>query len=115
MMITKQFYFDLSGKNFCQKILRSKNFKQKLRHQVMEAEAIQKLLLPHSWLNPFILFLIFKFKFKSKFIDFNKTRFKFKLIDLEKTKIKFIDLEKTKIKFIDFAKVEFKFNFINNS
>ena len=50
MMITKQFYFDLSGKNFCQNILRSKNFTQKLRHQVMdtealrvEAEAIQKL------------------------------------------------------------------------
>ena len=41
MMITKLFYFDLSGKNFSQKILKSKNFKQKLRHQVVEAEAIK--------------------------------------------------------------------------
>ena len=59
MMIIMLFYLDLSGKNFCQKILRSKNFKQKLRHQVveaeaveaealrLEAEAIQKLPLPH--------------------------------------------------------------------
>ena len=39
------------------------------------------------------LLLIFKFKFK--FIDFEKTKFKFK--------------------FIDFAKVEFKFQFIHNS
>ena len=52
-------------------------------------------------LDPFILFLIFKFKF----IDFKKT--KFKIIDFEKPKLKF--------KFIDFAKVEFKFKFINNS
>ena len=56
MMITKLFYFDLIGKSFCQKILRSKNFKQKLRHQVMEAEAlkveaeaIQNFPLPLSW------------------------------------------------------------------
>ena len=48
-------------------------------------------------MDPFILFLIFKFKF---------THFK-------KTKFKFLDFEKTKLKFIDFAKVEFKF--INNS
>ena len=41
------FYLDLSGKNFCQKILTSKNFEQKLRHQVVEA--IQKLPLPHPW------------------------------------------------------------------
>ena len=52
MMITKLFYFDLSGKIFCEKLLRSKNFRQKLRHQVaealrVEAEVIQKLLLPH--------------------------------------------------------------------
>ena len=50
IMITMPFYLDLSGKNFCQEILRSKNFKQKLRHQVVEAEAIQKLLLSHPWL-----------------------------------------------------------------
>ena len=60
-----------------------------------------------SGLDPFIFFLIFKFKFK--FIDFEKTKFKFKFIDFEKTKFKF------KFKFIDFAKVEFKFKFINNS
>ena len=48
-----------------------------------------------QWLDPFILFLIFKFKF----------------IDFEKTKFKFIDFEKTKFKFIDFA----KFKFINSS
>ena len=48
MMITKLFYFDLSRK-ICQKTLKSKNFKQKLRHQeaLVEVEAIQKLLLPH--------------------------------------------------------------------
>ena len=28
-----------------------------------EAEANQELPLPHPWLDPFILFLIFKFKF----------------------------------------------------
>ena len=59
MMITMLFYLDLSGKKICQKILRSKNFEQKLRHQVkrwkaealrVEAEAIQKLPLPHTWL-----------------------------------------------------------------
>ena len=51
------FYHDLSGKKFCRKFLRSKNFEQKLRHQVVEAvalrveaEAIQKLPLPHPWL-----------------------------------------------------------------
>ena len=57
MMTTKLFYFDLSGKRFCQKVLRSKNFMQNLRHQVVEAEAVealkveaeamQKLPLPH--------------------------------------------------------------------
>ena len=49
------FYFDLFRKNICQNTLRSTNFKQKLRHQVVEAEAveaveteaIQKLPLPH--------------------------------------------------------------------
>ena len=48
MMIAKLFHFDLSGKNF----------KQKLRHQVEEAEAlrvdaeaIKKLSLPHSCLK----------------------------------------------------------------
>ena len=45
------------------------------------------------WLDPFILFFVFKFKFK--FIDFEKTKFKFK--------------------FIDFAKVEFEFKFVNIS
>ena len=57
MMTTMPFYLDLSGKNFCQEILRSKNFQQKLRHQVVEAKAlrveaevIQKLPLPHPWL-----------------------------------------------------------------
>ena len=59
MMITMLFYLDLSGKKFCQKILRSKNFEQKLLHQVkrwkaealrVEVEAIQNLLLPHPWL-----------------------------------------------------------------
>ena len=60
MMITIRFYLDLSGKKLCQKNSRSKNFKKKLRHQVVEAEAveeealrvkpeaIQKLPLPHS-------------------------------------------------------------------
>ena len=57
-------------------------------------------------LDPFIFFLIFKFKF----IDFEKIKFKF--IDFKKPKFKFIDFEKSKFKFIDFAKVEFKF--INN-
>ena len=56
MIITMLFYLDLSGKNFRRKFLRSKSFNQKVRHQVMEAEAqhveakvIQKLLLPHPW------------------------------------------------------------------
>ena len=39
MMIPKLFNFELSGKKFCQKILRSKKFKQKLRHQAVEAES----------------------------------------------------------------------------
>ena len=47
--------FDISKKNFfCEKIFKIINFKQKLRHQVVEAEAIkvevetiQKLTLPH--------------------------------------------------------------------
>ena len=51
MMITKLFYFDLSGKKFCQNILRSKNFMLKLRHQVLEAEAMQKLLFMYNWLE----------------------------------------------------------------
>ena len=53
MMITKLIYFDLT-KKFCQKELRSKTFRTKLRHQMvkaealrMGAEAIQKLPLPH--------------------------------------------------------------------
>ena len=52
--ITMPFHLDLSGKNFCQEILRSKNFKPKLRHQLLEAvktEAIQKLPLLHPWYN----------------------------------------------------------------
>ena len=56
MMITMPFYLDLFGKNFCQELLRPKNFRQKLRHQVVEAEALrveaepfQKLPLPHPW------------------------------------------------------------------
>ena len=63
-------------------------------------------------MDPFIFFLIFKFKF----IDFEKIKFEFKFIDFKKTKFKFIDFEKSKFKFkfIDFAKVEFKFKFINN-
>ena len=56
MKVTKQFYFDLSGKKFCQKILKLKNCQQKLRHQVMEAEAaeaeaIQILSPPHPWVQ----------------------------------------------------------------
>ena len=43
----------ISGKKFfCEKIFKIKNVKQKLRQQVakgMEADAIQKLALPHSW------------------------------------------------------------------
>ena len=42
--------FDLSGERFCPKPLGSKNFEQILRHQVVEAEAIEKLPLPHPWL-----------------------------------------------------------------
>ena len=55
MKITMLFYHDLAEKNLFQKFLRSKNFKQKLCHQVVEAEAlreeaeaIQKLPLSHS-------------------------------------------------------------------
>ena len=33
------FYLNLPGKNFCWRIMRLKNFKQKLRYQVVEAEA----------------------------------------------------------------------------
>ena len=40
-MITKLFYCDFSGINFCQKNLRSKNFKKKLRHQVVGAKAAE--------------------------------------------------------------------------
>ena len=40
MMITKLFCFDLSGKSFCEKISRLQNLMQKLRHQVVEAEAL---------------------------------------------------------------------------
>ena len=40
-MITILFYLDFAGKNFRQKIFKSKNLKQKLRHHVVEAEAIQ--------------------------------------------------------------------------
>ena len=65
----------------------------------VEAEAIQKLPLPYPWLDQFILVLIFKLRFKFKFIDFKKTKFKFKF--------KFIDFEKTKFKFIGFANIEF--------
>ena len=50
-------------------------------------------------LDPFILFLIFKFKI----IHFEKTKFKFEFIDLKK---------KTKFKFIAFENTKFKFNFI---
>ena len=41
MMLTKRFYFNLSRKFFCQNILRLKNFKQKLRHKVVEEEALR--------------------------------------------------------------------------
>ena len=37
----------------------------------VEAKVIQKLSLPHSWLDQFILFLIFELKFT----DFEKTKF----------------------------------------
>ena len=72
MTITKLFYFDLSGKTICQKILRSNNFNQKLHRQLVEAEAvkeeaaeaeelsveaktIQKLLLPHLCFKPALI------------------------------------------------------------
>ena len=63
------------------------------------------VIITSPGLELFVLFLIFKFKLK--FIDFEKTKFKF--IDFKKPKVKF--------KFIDFAKAEFKFKFkfINNS
>ena len=41
MMITILFYLESSGKKILPKILRSKNFKQKLCHQVVEAEALR--------------------------------------------------------------------------
>ena len=41
MMTTLLFYHDLFGKNSWQKILKSKNIKQKLRHQVVEVEALR--------------------------------------------------------------------------
>ena len=41
MIMTMLFYYDISGKKICQKILRSNNFKQNLRHQVVEAEALR--------------------------------------------------------------------------
>ena len=54
MMVTMLFYLDLTGKQFWQKILISKNSNQKLRHQEVEAEAlrveaeaIQNLPLPY--------------------------------------------------------------------
>ena len=66
---------------------------------------IMLVIIANPGLDPFVLFLIFKFKFK--------------FIDLKKNKFKFIDFKKTifKFKFIDFAKVEFKFKFkfINSS
>ena len=45
--VTMLFYLDLT--NFCQKTSRSKNYKQKLRHQAVEAEAIQifRFYIPH--------------------------------------------------------------------
>ena len=46
-MITMLFYLDLSGKIVFQKTLKSKNFMQKLRHQVVKTETIQKFPLPH--------------------------------------------------------------------
>ena len=56
------FYLNLPGKKFCWRITRSKNFKQKLRYQVVEtealtlrveSEAIQKLPFPHPWYKGF--------------------------------------------------------------
>ena len=41
MIITTLFYFDFSEKNFCQKILGSKNFKPKPLHQEVEGEALR--------------------------------------------------------------------------
>ena len=41
MMITMLFYLDLSGKKILPKIFKIKNFKQKLRHQLVEAEAVK--------------------------------------------------------------------------
>ena len=62
MMITKLFYLA-----YLEKLL-PKNFKQKLRHQEVEAEvlrmeAIQKLPIPHSWpLECFIISPFLKLK-----------------------------------------------------
>ena len=46
MVITMLFYLRLPGKKFCQKILKSKKFQPKFRHQAMvveveEAEAVE--------------------------------------------------------------------------
>ena len=46
MMITMLFYLDFLQKFFV------KNYKQNLRHQVVEAEAIQKLPLLHPCFEP---------------------------------------------------------------
>ena len=55
------------------------------------------VVLRVGW-DPFILLIIFYFKF----IDFEKTKSKF--IDFEKAEFKFIGFEKTKFKFIGFEK-----------
>ena len=39
MMITKLFYFDLTGKKICPKFLRSKNFKKQVSYRVVKVEA----------------------------------------------------------------------------
>ena len=44
-MTTMLFYFDLTGK------IKIKKLEKKLRHQVVEAEAIQKLSLPYPCVN----------------------------------------------------------------
>ena len=52
------FYLDLSGKKFGQKILRSKNFKQNLFDQVVEAEAIQKIAASTSPIALYYCFVV---------------------------------------------------------
>ena len=47
MMITMLFFSNL------EKTFKIKKIMQKLRHQVLEAEAIQKLLLPYSWFKQY--------------------------------------------------------------